>query len=114
MATIRNTSGRDLNLPWLNDRLVLAGAETEVPDDTSYNYTTQSEMWAPVDEAAQNLHTTGRDAETPPEVDTNSRPPGNASREEWAAYGLTQGSSETEIEPLTRDDLRARFTPKEG
>ena len=108
MATIRNTSGRDLNLPWLGDRLVLAGAEIEVPDDTSYNYTTQ-DLWSPVDSTAQELHTTGRDLETP-QVEAEPKPAGNAGRDEWAAYALTQGSTEAEIEPLTRDDLRARFT----
>src|SRR6266702_131934 len=40
-------------------------------------------------------------------------PKGNASREEWAAYALGHGMTEDDVEPLTRDEIRAYFQNEE-
>lgn len=40
----------------------------------------------------------------PPATDA---PKGNASRDEWAAYALTKGFSEADIEGKSREELRA-------
>src|SRR6266566_4181398 len=36
-------------------------------------------------------------------------PKGNASRDEWWAYALGHGMTEDDVEPLTRDEIRAYF-----
>ena len=66
MAKIKNQSGDDLILPWLGDRLVLAGQVVEVPDDDVYAYTQQS-CWDPSDKDAKAIH---GEAENP-KSDTN-------------------------------------------
>lgn len=55
MAKIKNVSGVDLVVPWLGDRLVLAGQVVEVPDGDVYAYT-QQESWDPADAAAKKAH----------------------------------------------------------
>src|SRR6266568_2219202 len=40
-------------------------------------------------------------------------PKGNASRDEWWAYALGHGMTEDDVEPLTRDEIRAHFTNEE-
>src|SRR6266571_9500652 len=40
-------------------------------------------------------------------------PKGNASRDEWWAYALGHGMTEDDVEPLTRDEIRAHFTDEE-
>jgi hypothetical protein len=45
---------------------------------------------------------------------TDEAPKGNASRDEWAAYAVTQGAPDEEIIPvedggLSRDDLKAKY-----
>ena len=37
-------------------------------------------------------------------------PKGNASGEEWAAYGLRHGLTAEQVTAMTRDELRAHFT----
>ncbi|MDP9820389.1 hypothetical protein [Nocardioides massiliensis] len=44
----------------------------------------------------------------------SGEPAGNASREDWAAYAVTQGAEEKDLvddkgEPLGRDELRAKY-----
>lgn len=45
MAKIRNVSGQDLWVPWLN-REVKADETTTVPDDHLDSYTSQPDNWA--------------------------------------------------------------------
>lgn len=56
MSKIRNISGEDKVLPWLDRRLVLAGAVVEVPAEHVHAYTSQESNWAPADDEAQALH----------------------------------------------------------
>lgn len=65
------------------------------------------------------------DPETPPPFplpassqsgssDEDGAPAGNASRDEWAAFALTQdGVSEDDVKDLSRDELRERFGTKQ-
>jgi hypothetical protein len=46
---------------------------------------------------------------TPARAGVVARPAGNAKRSEWAAYALAEGMDQTEVDDLTRDQLRARF-----
>lgn len=55
MAKIKNETGEDRILPWLGDRLVLAGQVVEVSDDDVYAYT-QQDGWKPADDAAKKAH----------------------------------------------------------
>jgi hypothetical protein len=56
MSKIRNVSGEDRVLPWLDGRLVMAGQIIDVPSEHVYNYTCQESMWKPADDEAQALH----------------------------------------------------------
>jgi len=38
-------------------------------------------------------------------------PKGNASLDEWAAYAKSQGMTDEELDGLSRDQLRERYTP---
>ncbi len=52
----------------------------------------------------------------PPDDDAEAGdglPKGNASRDEWWAYALGHGMTEDDVEPLTRDEIRAHFTNEE-
>lgn len=48
MAKIKNVSGEDLLVPGLGDRLVIAGAVVEVPDEAAESYTCQASTWKAV------------------------------------------------------------------
>ncbi len=51
----------------------------------------------------------------PPDDETGvDLPKGNASRDEWWAYALGHGMTEDDVEPLTRDEIRAHFTDEEN
>lgn len=57
MAKIRNVSGQDLLDSYAN-RLVLAGAVVEVPDEVLWNYTQRApgqtnHLWEPADKASK-------------------------------------------------------------
>ena len=50
----------------------------------------------------------------PPDDETGvDLPKGNASRDEWWAYALGHGMTEDDVEPLTRDEIRAYFQNEE-
>ena len=58
MAKIRNTSGQDVEVPALG-RMVLAGQVIEVPDEQVEGFThpgAPSELWAPSDKTAKDIH----------------------------------------------------------
>lgn len=42
----------------------------------------------------------------PAQPDAVARPPGNASRSQWAAYRLAQGADPEQLDAMTRDELR--------
>lgn len=63
MAKIRNISGEDRVVPWLDNRLVAKGAVVEVPKDDVYAYTQQAGVWEPGDKEAQGLHDAARKVE---------------------------------------------------
>ncbi|WP_458116982.1 hypothetical protein [Arthrobacter sp. D2-10] len=42
--------------------------------------------------------------------DSDGKPAGNASLEEWTAYALANGKTEEDLKDLKRDDVRALFT----
>ena len=68
MAKIRNTAGYDVEVPSLG-RMVLAGQVIEVPDDAVEGFThpgAPSELWAPSDQAAKDIHQGLVDAAAPP------------------------------------------------
>ena len=48
-------------------------------------------------------------APAPDEPDDDGLPKGNASREEWAAYGARHGMTADDLEPLSRDEIRDHF-----
>jgi hypothetical protein len=49
-------------------------------------------------------------AEEPAAEEEDALPKGNASREEWADYGLSHGLQAEQVDDATRDELRAHFT----
>lgn len=49
MSKVKNISGRDRFVPWLN-RLVLAGQVVEVPESDADAYTQQTATWQAVDD----------------------------------------------------------------
>jgi hypothetical protein len=55
-AKVKNVSGEDLTVAWLNNRLVLAGQAVEVPVEDVFAYTQQAETWEPYDNAAKKVH----------------------------------------------------------
>ncbi len=63
-------------------------------------------------EAVEIYERSGWRTEPEPEPE-DGLPKGNASREEWAAYALGHGLTAEDVEPLTRDEIRAHFTNEE-
>lgn len=63
MAKVKNISGRDLIVPALGGRLVVAGAVVEVPDDAVYGFTCQGPNWEPADDETQAVHDKAHAAE---------------------------------------------------
>lgn len=124
MSKIKNTSGESLLVPWLGGRLVLAGAEVEVPAGDVFAYTQQEHTWAPADAEATEIHDGVLsdlaeliDAEQTQTAESAGtlEPAGNASREEWATYVLTAGlATDDEIADLNRDQLRDTYKSTEG
>lgn len=112
MATIKNKTGEDRLLPWLGDRLVLAGQVVDVPDDDVYAYT-QQEGWEPVDEAARTRHEHAHAAdEATAKVLAGhmQQPAGNAAKGEWLAWVV--GSSRAPASAaarMSRDELREAY-----
>ena len=43
------------------------------------------------------------------ETDPSPAPAGNASRDAWAAYALTQGATDAELDGLSRNDIRDAY-----
>lgn len=62
-AKVRNVSGEDLSVGWLNGRLVLAGQAVEVPLEDVFAYTSQPGTWEPYDPAAKKITKDGHEAE---------------------------------------------------
>lgn len=120
MATIRNKSGIDLIVPWLGDRLVLSGQRVEVPDEDVYAYTQQEATWEAVDDSAKSLTDEGAaQAEAAANGTATTAaaepPPGNASRDEWAAYVTGRGlATPDELEGRGRDSLRDEYGPPDA
>lgn len=112
MAQIRNTSGGDLFVPPLGDRLVMAGQVVEVPDADVYGFT-QQDAWDAVDEAAKAAHdeaTTAYAAVTEQVATGPQEPARSASRAAWEAYVLAATlATPDEIADLTRDELRDTY-----
>jgi len=50
------------------------------------------------------------EAEEPVAEEEDGVPKGNASREEWAAYGLRHGLTAEQVDAASRDELRGHFT----
>lgn len=50
MPKVKNVSGEDRTVPWLNNRLILAGGVAEVPDEDLSAYTCQPRIWQAVEE----------------------------------------------------------------
>jgi len=44
-----------------------------------------------------------------PAAPSPTRPPGNASREDWADYAVANGHTEAGIEGMSRDEIRGLF-----
>jgi hypothetical protein len=118
MAKIRNASGEDRLVPWLGDRLVLAGQVVDVPDDDVYAFTQQT-AWSPADPAATEAHDTA-EAERAPieeaieerEHGRNEPPARNAARQAWAAWALARNlATEEQLANLTRDQIRDEYGP---
>lgn len=102
MPRIKNVSGEDRIVPYLDGRLVLAGQEVEVAEGDVFAFTSQPTNWEPADSAAQ--------AEHDDEVKPSGEPGGNASREKWAAYVVRANlASEAEIADLSRDEIRDNY-----
>lgn len=55
---IQNVSGASLTLPWLGDRLVLAGQVIEIPDEVAKNYDFPAPVWKTVRSAPDHTFTT--------------------------------------------------------
>ena len=102
MPLIKNVSGEDRIVPYLDGRLVLAGQEVEVAEGDVFAFTCQPTNWAPADSAAQSEH----DEQAKP----SGEPAGNAAREKWAAYVVRAGlASEAEIVDMSRDEIRDNY-----
>lgn len=63
MPKIKNVSGRDLIVPALGGRLVIAGQVVEVADGDVYGFTCQAPNWEPADESAKKTHNRAHRAE---------------------------------------------------
>lgn len=74
---IKNTSGEDRLVPWLN-RLVMAGQVVEVPAEDVWAYTQQSGAWEPADDEAQAEH----DKHSPEKPKKTTRPRKATTRKE--------------------------------
>lgn len=102
MPLIKNVSGEDRIVPYLDGRLVLAGQEVEVGEGDVFAFTCQPANWEPADAAAR--------AEHDDEVKPAGEPAGNAAREKWAAYVVRAGlASEAEIADMSRDEIRDHY-----
>lgn len=66
---IKNTSGEDRMVPWLN-RLVMAGQVVEVNGEDVWAFTQQAQTWAPADDEAQVEH----DKHAPEKPKKSTRP----------------------------------------
>jgi hypothetical protein len=68
---------------------------------------------APVDTSPLGGYVRGAKASTllSEPVPEDAVPKGNATKEEWAAYAVTQGMPADEAEEWTRDELRDKYTP---
>ena len=112
MSKIRNVSGQDLSVPWLGDRLVVAGQVVDVPAEDVYAYTQQA-GWDPADDEAQTLHAAGEEHAEEIEAVVSGEaeePSGNASREEWATYVVAKGlATEEQLEGLNRNQIRDTY-----
>ena len=112
MPKIKNATGEDRILPWLHDRLVLAGQVVEVNADDVYAYTCQV-GWEPADDEAKGL--TDAAAKVDEEVAAVisgevGEPAGNASRDEWVAYVTgTSKATPNELDGLSRDEIRDTY-----
>jgi len=53
------------------------------------------------------------DTSSATDADLVEQPAGNASKDEWRAYALTQGATEDEVADLSRNDLRDAYGSKE-
>lgn len=118
MAQIRNTSGQQLVLPWLGDRLVQNGQTVEVPDDLVYAYTQQS-IWQPVGAETEDLHEAAAIVAGADQLITNGgpldEPDGNASRVEWGAFVVATHLAEaSDLTDLSRDEIRDEYALPTG
>lgn len=77
MAKIRNVSGDDRVVPWLNNRTIGAGELADVPAEDVYAYTQQAGVWEPGDKEAQGIHDAARKAarEAAAEAASDPAPP---------------------------------------
>lgn len=113
---IKNVSGEDRIVPWLDGRLVAAGQVVDVDGEYVYNFTS-SASWEPADAEAQAVHN-GAEAErevidSVPYVDGRPEQPArNASRDEWVAYVVAAGDAVNPdaLDGMGRDEIRDTYT----
>lgn len=111
MAKIRNTSGYDVEVPSLG-RMVLAGQVIEVPDDAVEGFThpgAPSELWAPSDQAAKDIHQKFVDAAAPPPEPEPAPPLDDLTKPELEALAEARGLSKSG----TKAELIERLTTEE-
>jgi hypothetical protein len=112
MAKIRNTSGEDLEVPSLG-RMVLAGQVIEVPDDAVEGFThpgAPSQLWAPSDQAAKDIHQKLVDAAGPPPEAEPAPPLDDLTKTELEVLAEARGLSKSG----TKAELVARLTTEES
>lgn len=112
MAKIKNVSGSDRIAGAPLGRLVLAGADLEVPASEVYTYTCQEPNWAPADDEARAAHDEADAIANAVEeaLDEDRHPAGNASRDVWAEYVLAaELAAEDDIKDMSRDQLRDTY-----
>jgi hypothetical protein len=102
-AKVRNISGEDLLVGWLNGRLVLDGQAVEVPLEDVYAYTQQTQTWEPYDNAAKKAH---KEARTRPTLERHEA--------ELAALEPDPPAESADEHPVDQADRRGRPHPHPG
>lgn len=89
-----------------------AWAEAGWVDKRPEKFHSEDEKNLDVGEGYEPPPTIGLDA--PDDVSVLTAPGGNASTDEWRGYAIAQGATESELEGLSRDELRTTYgTPAE-
>lgn len=122
MAKIRNISDDDRLVPDLGGRLVMAGQVVDVDDTDVHAFTRQVDVWAPVDQDAQEAHDAGEvelarvlgltepaevgeDGHVLLAVGPDGPPSAKAPKSAWVDFLASRGHEAAELAQLTKGQL---------